>query len=151
MVLISISSDYNTAVCHVRVGKSASGDFIDLQADLVIGEITKSIGIYVEFVVEKTKESEPLSTTPSLQSDVFHMMMQNASNRLALPGIDEEKNNKIRLRNDIIKYLKVNKVGWAIDSVSTLGAQFVDELTDCLWYIEVTQHCKIVLVEFLSN
>ena len=62
-------------------------------------------------------------------------MMQNASNRLALPEIDEEQNNKIRLRNDIIKSLEVNKVGWAIDSVSTLGAQFVDELTDCLWYI----------------
>ena len=133
---ISISSDYNTAVCYIRVGRSASGDFIDLQPDLVIGEVTKSLGIYVEFVVEKTKESEPLSTTPSLQSDVFHMMMQNASNRLALPEIDEEKNNKIRLRNDIIKYLDVNKVGWAIDSVSTLGAQFVDELTDCLWYID---------------
>ena len=131
---ISISSDYATAVCHVRVGKSASGDFIDVQVDLEVTEVVKSLGIYVEYVVEKIDESEPVKA-PSLQSDVFRKMMQNAKDQQNLPEIGEEK-NKTRLQNDIIKYLNVNKVGWAKDSVGTLGLQFVDYLTDCLWYID---------------
>ena len=40
------------------------------------------------------------------------------------------------LKRGIIKWLEENKVGWSIDRVNTLGAGFVDVITDTLWYID---------------
>ncbi len=39
------------------------------------------------------------------------------------------------LKRDVIEWLEKKKVGWSVDRV-TLGAGFVDAITDTLWYID---------------
>ena len=63
-----------------------------------------------------------------------------ASQRLLhLPSAPSEsavaRSKKMALKRDIIKWLEKKKVGWSIDRVS-LGAGFVDAITDTLWYID---------------
>ena len=60
------------------------------------------------------------------------MLMQASKNRDFLPQQQEVRNNKVRLRNDIIEYLKNNRVDWSNDDVGSLGSQFVDSL----WYLD---------------
>ena len=75
-----------------------------------------------------------INTFTYYNKDVFTMLMQASKNRDFLPQQQEVRNNKVRLRNDIIEYLKNNRVGWSNDDVGSLGSQFVDSLTECLWY-----------------
>ena len=133
---ISIPHEYNTAECHVQVSKS--DPFIEVQPDLEIDEVVQSLGIYVEFLVNPISDCvhENATQLANDDSDVFAMLMQASKNRDFLPQQQEVRNNKVRLRNDIIEYLINNRVGWSNDDVGSLGSQFVDSLTECLWYLD---------------
>ena len=96
---ISIRSEYNISECLVRVGKSTTGAFIEVQPELNVGEVIK----YIEFVVETdAPDTTRKGKTESLGANAFSMLMETARNCQELPDIEEERNNKIRQRNDII-------------------------------------------------
>ena len=67
------------------------------------------------------------------ENAVFAMLMQASKNRDFIPQQQEVRNNKVYLRNDIIEYLRNNRVGWSNDDVGSIGSQFIDSLTECLW------------------
>ena len=82
---ISIPNKYNTVKCHVHIGKSVTDKFIQVQPDLEIGEVVRSLGIYVEYVVQLEDYAERKKDTEDGDSNVFSMLMQVASDRAHLP------------------------------------------------------------------
>ena len=40
------------------------------------------------------------------------------------------------MRNDLILYLRDRQLGWSEEWVNSLGTQFLDVVTDCLWYLD---------------
>ena len=47
-----------------------------------------------------------------------------------------ERSRKIALKKDVILWLQENDVGWSRDTANSMGSDFVNELADCLWYID---------------
>ena len=45
-------------------------------------------------------------------------------------------NQKIRLKNDIIKWLGTNDLGWTPDTCKDQGRKFVETLADALWEVD---------------
>ena len=74
-----------------------------------------------------------------LSSALLMQVLMSSQRRLHLPSAPSEsavaRSKKMALKRDIIKWLEVKKVGWSTDCV-TLGARFVDVITDTLWYID---------------
>ena len=78
----------------MHIGKSVTDKFIEVQPDLEIGEVVRSLDIYVEYVVQLEDNAEQKKDTEDVGSNVLSMLMQVASDRAHLPEITEERHNK---------------------------------------------------------
>ena len=84
-------------MCRVvctRVGKNASDDFIEIQAETKIEDAVKHLGVYVEFVGTKRVDSESEKSNANETSSSFTLMMNAANNRSVLPSLFEPTDNK---------------------------------------------------------
>ena len=77
-----------------------------------------------------------MESTQTIEPDAFTRIMANSPNTDNLPNVynNQEGNSKYRLQNDIIAWLKDNKVGWSLDVYKTTGKSFVEYLAKVLWY-----------------
>lgn len=96
---------------------------------------------YVNYYLAPLSSSTD-STTQQPQPNALAILMQNAE-RIVLPPVstnipasEQQLRGDIRLRNDFIHYLEIQKVGWSPGIVSTTGEQFVKMLTLTLWYLD---------------
>ena len=85
---------------------------------------------------EETVQGSEASTR-----DAATVLMENARQRVQPPIVTPSSDSEqVRadhaLRNDVIRYLQENNVGWSPTNVSTRGEQFVKILTAALWYID---------------
>ena len=72
-------------------------------------------------------------------TNAFDVLMMNAKlmGQRSLPLlVDEPKNKKDVLRNDLIGQLSELGLKWSGDNVSSAGETLVRSLTNCLWYID---------------
>jgi hypothetical protein len=78
--------------------------------------------------------------------DVSSVLMASAQTFTVLPenwpaGV---QNAKVNLRNDILQWPRRNDLGWSPGQAeSSLGKNFVQTLTDTLWYIDGNHHAII--------
>ena len=122
-------------------GKTRDNISIRVDQHVPVNIIVSSIGMFIEYRVNK------MESTQTIQPDAFTRIMANSRNTDNLPNVynNEEGNSKYRLQNDIIAWLKDNKVGWSLDVYKTTGKTFVENLAKVLWY-EYISYPFLVLV-----
>lgn len=106
-----------------------------------IGDIVSCLGNCVEFVVtEVVPDTLPEPTQAAKRNTVnpFNLMMAAQRSRRNLPQQYPvlKSNRKIDLKNDILKWLARNELGWARDSYEQQGQFFVETLASVLWSID---------------
>ena len=133
-----IPEEYNTVTTNVKVGRAANGLFIDVQAQTCIVDAIKTLGPYIEFVVDKIKSLDSSGT--NAPSCAFALMMVVEKDRSKLPEMLKATDKKKEVKNKIHDLLSTNHVGWSRDMVGTLGPQFINTLGECMWYIDGHHH-----------
>src|ERR1044072_5860513 len=121
----------------VRKEKSESWREVDngLRGDLKMLEVLGFL--QVKFCLFSGTNIEIPDTSISTQKrpNAFNILMENSSRPL-LPQRRPEHNNWDRLYNEIIELFEDWKVGWTGGSHDTIGKNFVNRLTNALWYID---------------
>lgn len=90
------------------------------------------MGHFIEFVVDEKQQSTETST----MSNAFTIMMATQRSNRHLPSQLEEHTKKITLRNDILKWLGNNELGWSLDECNYQGEAFVAALANTLWELD---------------
>ncbi|CAG8857578.1 18953_t:CDS:1, partial [Gigaspora margarita] len=103
-------------------------------------EVTTSVGIYVHYWLKTDKVTSNLEP----QQNYFTIMMQNARRaKLYFPTFLQLKkaNRKQKLHSDIVDWVQHHGGGWSARSYAdTQGKQFVNCLTETIWYIDMRDH-----------
>ena len=99
------------------------------------------LGRYIEFVITEEEIPTDSSGSPSQHSDtvnLFTLMMATQRNNKKLPATFPElkPNHKIQLKNDILKWLEKNELGWSPDACEQQGNIFIKTLTETLWNLD---------------
>ena len=120
-----LPEEFSTTIACVSVGKSNAAVGIDIQPNLLIGDVISSLGIYVNFFVSTVcTDGDVFSTiindndemscrVNSGNASAFAVLMNSATQRTHLPPFlpTTTANNKTKMKNDIIEFLQKNKVG----------------------------------------
>ena len=96
-------------------------------------DIVACLGNYIKFniIVDPT---ETVANEKATMSNAFTIMMAAQRSRKSLPDqyTIVRDNQKICLKNDIIKWLGTNDLGWTPDTCKDQGRKFVETLADAL-------------------
>ena len=77
------------------------------------------------------------SSYQSGTKNAFSILMETAKIKTAVPDKKlESGNKKNQLKNDIIDFLVINKLGWDPAHATSIGCKFVNTVSDTLWYID---------------
>ena len=68
--------------------------------------------------------------------NAFTILLQGSRGKTFLPDKWSASNGKLELKNSIIDWLAMNKLGWEAAMAKQVGLTFVNTLGDCLWYID---------------
>ena len=106
--------------------------------NLNVGQVTAVFGSFIKYTV-KTVQDSTSSTVQRPMQNAFEIMFQS-QRRLAmqtLPArVDDPKNRKQKLRNDILDLLDQNNVAFKHCEVTSVGEQIIQALTNTLWYVD---------------
>ena len=107
--------------------------------NLNVGQVTAVFGSFIKYTV-KTVQDSTSSTVQHLMQNAFEIMFQS-QRRLAmqtLPArVNDPKNRKQKLRNDILDLLDQNNVAFKHCEVTSVGEQIIQALTNTLiWYVD---------------
>ena len=143
-----ISLECNIAIASSeeieRVELSETITSITTQVSLNCGimELTTSVGIHIHY---RLKTDDIISALVPRQNG-FTILMQNAHRfQLHLPIFSQSDkiNRKQTLRNDLVDWIHNNGGGWSSQSyANTQGKQFVINLTEAVWYIDMRNYKK---------
>lgn len=112
-------------------------DMTKVSPSCMISDLTKTLGSFVKFVLAADKEPDGSSDRPSAVSVLMNAARTDAARTCLPPEFSiTEKPQKNKLKNDILKWLSTNNLGWSADTVGSLGLCFVDTLADSLWYVD---------------
>ncbi len=101
----------------VNIGEDKKQLNVSANPDESISDIVSCLGHYIEFVItEEEVSTDSGSSRPNSDTvDLFQMMMATQRNNKHLPAAYPElkPNRKIQLKNDILKWLEKNELGWS--------------------------------------
>ena len=103
--------------------------------------IVSCLGQYIEFVITEETIPDDSSGSSSENSNIVNiftlMMATQRNNKNLPPAFPENKpNRKIQLKNDILKWLERNELGWSTDACEQQGNKFINTLTETLWNLD---------------
>ena len=121
----------------MNIGKCKEKLDVAVSPNESLADIVACLGNYIEFVIADTTET----TTANAEApapNAFDIMQAAQRNRKSLPAQYPivRDNNKIRMKNDILKWLATNELGWAPDDCNTQGHKFVETLANALWEVD---------------
>ena len=145
-----LPEEFSITIARVFVGKSNVAVGIDIQPNLLIRDVIPSLGIYVQFYVSTVctdgdvfstiiNENDEMScSVNSGNASTFAVFMTSATQRKhLLPFLPTTSaNNKTKIKNDIMEFLQKNKVGWSALNANSMGVQFVNTLSACMWVLD---------------
>ena len=108
--------------------------------NLNMAQVTSMFGSFIKYTV-RTQNSAcaTVSSTQPARRNVFEIMFQSQQ-RLAmqtLPSrIDNPRNRKQKLRNDVLDLLDQNGMVFKHSEVASVGEQLVQVLINTLWYVD---------------
>ena len=133
-------ADYpvSCSIASTQVGKFQSISLCVSVQDAV------EFGKYLKFVLQYR------TVGPTTSRNALDVLM-NEAGRLMWPDTYDlpRKNNRQQLQNDIIRFLRDKKLGWAKENVLSAGKPFVTQLGDILWRLDghhgklAAQQCTI--------
>jgi hypothetical protein len=129
-----------------RVELSETPVSITTQVSLNCGiiELTLSIGVHIHYRLKSDNDILP-DLIP--QRNSFTIMMQNAyRTQLHLPTFSQsgKANRKQTLRSDLVNWIHLHNGGWSTQSfANTQGKQFINNLTETIWYIDMCNYEKL--------
>ena len=106
--------------------------FLQVDIDLCIQEVAPLFGSYVKYTLNDPKDV----AFPSRNSFEVFLASQQELSKPKLPSFVEERNNKDRLYNSVLRLFERKELRWRSDTASTHGTRFVRTLTNVLWYID---------------
>ena len=143
--IIPPSPELSTArVEKVFIGKSKE-ILTNIDPNIQLCDVLVSFGQFIRYnVVISVTTPVSVGVTTLVQPNIFAYMMQNsarmaAAERVPLPDLLPERNNKDKLFNAIIAFLEKNDFTW-ISKGNLHGAPFVRALSSALWYIDGHHH-----------
>lgn len=110
-----------------------------MSSNVEVCDAVSSVGSFIEFVSRKLDDDELTSTvieTTVVRKNAFTILTSAANHAKYLPDKRKEINNKTRMYNDIIEWLRKMNVGFTLVNIDTFGIGLVNSITDGLWYIE---------------
>lgn len=110
-----------------------------MSSNVEVCDAVSSVGSFIEFVSRKLDDDELTSTvieTTVVRKNAFTILTSAANHAKYLPDKRKEINNKTRMYNDIIEWLRKMNVGFTLVNIDTFGIGLVNSMTDGLWYIE---------------
>lgn len=128
----------------VFIGKSKE-TLTNVDPSIQLCDVLVSFGQFIWYnVVIRVTTPVSVGVTTLVQPNIFAYMMQNsarmaAAERVSLPDLLPERNNKDKLYNAIIAFLQKNDFTW-ISKGNLHGAPFVRALSSALWYIDGHHH-----------
>jgi len=140
-IIVSSSELSMAQLEKVFIGKSKE-ILININPSIQLCDVLVSFGQFIWYNVV-IRVTTPVSVTTLVQPNIFAYMIQNsarmaAAERAPLPDLLPERNNKDKLYNAIIAFLKKNFT-W-ISKGNLHGAPFVHALSSALWYIDGHHH-----------
>ena len=91
----------------------------------------ENFGDYFDYTIQSPKKAAVVVTPVSVSE-----RMREAQSRIVWPEEFPATNHKMKLRNDIIKFLQTQKMGWNPHNVDSHVVPFVITLADVLWYLD---------------
>ena len=144
-----ISPECNIAIVsseeikHVELSETLTSVAIQVSLNCGIIELTTSVGIHIHY---RLKTDDIISASVPRQNG-FTILMQNACrSQLHLPIFpqSDKVNRKQMLRNDLVDWIHNHGGGWSSQSyANTQGKQFIINLTEAVWYIDMRNHKKL--------
>ena len=133
-----VEDDDRCAFSYVKVGanKSVNG-LTKVSSCSSVTDVVKNLGSFVMFVIPAMNEQSVPNDYS--KTNAFSVLMLNArAKSLSLPPRFSEQRHpqKSKLKNDILKWLETNGLGWSSDTVKSLGNTFVNTIADAMWYID---------------
>jgi hypothetical protein len=123
----------------VKVGSNkVLKDFTKVSSSSSVIDMVKNLGSFVMFVIPPAEKQHAHNARANV-TNAFSVLMENAhAKSISLPPQFSEQRHpqKSKLKNDILKWLETNSLGWSPDSVKSLGLTFVNTLSDAMWYID---------------
>lgn len=107
--------------------------FLQVDIDLCVQEVAPLFGPFVKYILD-----DPIKDPAVPTKNAFEIMLasQYKLSQPKLPPFIEERNNKDRLHNSILRLLESKELKWRSYTASTHGTHFVRTLTNVLWYID---------------
>ena len=136
-----IEDDVRCSFSCVKVGSNkVIKDFTNVSSSSSVIDVVKNLGSFVMFVIPPAEKQHAHNARANVTNvfNVFSVLMENAhAKSISLPPQFSEQRHlqKSKLKNDILKWLETNSLGWSPDSVKSLGLTFVNTLSDAMWYI----------------
>ena len=140
---LPLDPEFNTVCTKISVSRNSSDTGVEVQPHLAISDVTNALGIFIQFYVRSHEDSKPqnlLGSTSKDQTNAFSVLMNATKMVDHLPPAFTGTTNKIKMKNDILDMLKRNNVGWTALNAPSLGIQFVNTVTECLWLLDGNQH-----------
>jgi len=129
---------------RIELSETPASTAIQVSSDCGIIELTSSMGVHIHYRLKNDT-----GITPDLipQRNCFTIMMQNAHRtQLYFPNFSQsgKENRKQTLRSDLIDWIQVHNGGWSTQSlVNTQEKQFIANLVETIWYIDMCNHEKL--------
>ena len=126
---------------RINVGKNKLKLDVTVHPNEHVSDIVSCLGNYIQFVVEKVPVSDTIVGGKTTEKEVvnpFTRMMSAARSRrnLSSPYAVLKPNAKLDMKNDILKWLARNEIGWSKDACENKGRNFVDTLANVLWELD---------------
>ena len=126
---------------------------------LNVAQVTSTFGSFVKYTVRTVQSStSPTIQVPRLNAFELRFQSQRRLAMQTLPSrIDNPKNRKQKLRNDVLDLFDQNSMVFKHSEVASVGEQVVQALTNTLWYVDghhevlKSRACEIPTVFTIDN
>ncbi|RHZ55994.1 hypothetical protein Glove_407g11 [Diversispora epigaea] len=139
----SIFVSNSETVEHVEISETPVITATQVSSTCNILELTTSIGRCIHY---RLKIDDIISNS-TLQQNSLMILMQNAQKtKLHLPTFSQSGriNRKQKLRFDLVNWIIHHGGGWSSQLyANTQGKQFINNLTETIWYIDMRDHQKL--------
>ncbi|CAL4081080.1 unnamed protein product [Meganyctiphanes norvegica] len=148
---LPLDPEFNTVCTKITVSRKNTDSGVEVQPELHIGDVINALGIFIQFYVRSHEDCKPGNLLDSASTSTGPAEMTNHGNAFSvlmnatkmvdhLPPTFTGTTNKIKMKNDILGMLKKNNVGWTALNAPSLGIQFVNTVTECLWLLDGNHH-----------
>ena len=108
-----------------------------VNCECTVGDAVSALGQYIEYsLMPLSVLREDTQSTSTVRSDAMAILMSGATEKSPDKWVEVTPNRKLKLKNDVIDWLRDNKLGWEAAYAKQLGLSFVNILGNTLWALD---------------